>query len=97
MPLTYEAEAPHGTMHGFLNLFLMTGFARQGYKNQMLEEMLEEEFEEVFRFDDQAAYWRDDHRLTLSQIDMMRRTGIQAFGSCSFDEPVEDLERMGLL
>ena len=63
----------------------------------MLEEILEEEFEEVFRFDDQAAYWRDDHRLTLSQIEIMRRTGIQAFGSCSFDEPVEDLEKMGVL
>lgn len=97
MPLTYDAEGPQGTMHGFLNLFLMAGFARQGFKPQVLEEILEEEFEEVFRFEDQAAVWRDEHRLTLSQIEMLRRTGIQSFGSCSFDEPVEDLQKLGIL
>jgi len=96
-PLTYEADAPHGTMHGFLNLFMMTGFARQGYKNAMLEEILEEEFEEVFHFEDQTAFWREDNRLTLPQIQVLRRTGIQAFGSCSFDEPVADLQKLGIL
>ena len=54
-PLTYESDSPSGTMHGFLNLFLMTGFAREGYRVALLEDVMEEEFEEVFRFEDQAA------------------------------------------
>lgn len=96
-PLTYEADAPTGTMHGFLNLFLMTGFAREGYKPAFLEDVMEEEFEEVFRFDDQSATWRDDYTLNLWQLDAARAKGIQSFGSCSFDEPIADLQKLGVL
>ena len=49
-PLTYEPGAEQGTMHGFLNLFLMTGFARESYRPNLLEEVMEEEFNEVFEF-----------------------------------------------
>lgn len=96
-PLTYEADSVKGTMHGFLNLFLMTGFAREGYRPQLLEEVMEEEFDEVFRFEDQAAVWRDDFTLNTWQIEALRRNGIQSFGSCSFDEPVADLQKLGIL
>ena len=96
-PLTYEADSVKGTMHGFLNLFLMTGFAREGYRTSLLEDIMEEEFEEVFRFDEQAAVWRDEHRLGLWQIERLRYYGLQSFGSCSFDEPVADLQKLGIL
>lgn len=96
-PLTYEADPPTATMHGFLNVFLMSGFAREGYRQQLLEAIMEDEFEEVFKFEDQAAVWRDEHRLTLPQIQFLRQKGIQSFGSCSFDEPVADLQELGIL
>lgn len=96
-PLTYEANAVEGTMHGFLNLFLMTGFAREGYKVSVLEEVMEDEFDEGFRFEDHAATWRDSFSLIVYQIDRLRKFGIQSFGSCSFDEPVGDLQKMGIL
>ncbi|MBK9216897.1 MAG: hypothetical protein IPM59_15115 [Chloracidobacterium sp.] len=96
-PLTYEAESVKGTMHGFLNLFLMTGFAREGYRPTLLEDVMEEEFEEVFTFDDQAAIWRDEYVLSTWQIERMREYGLQSFGSCSFDEPVADLQKLGVL
>lgn len=96
-PLTYEHNAAKGTMHGFLNLFLMTGFAREGYRSSLLEEVMEEEFDEVFRFEDQAAIWRDDFSLNIWQIERLRSHGIQSFGSCSFDEPVSDLQKLGVL
>lgn len=96
-PLTYEANSVEGTMHGFLNLFLMTGFAREGYKVSVLEEVMEEEFGEVFRFEEHAATWRDDFSLNLYQIERLRTFGIQSFGSCSFDEPVADLQKLGIL
>ena len=96
-PLTYEANSVEATMHGFLNLFLMTGFAREGFKFNVLEEVMEDEFDEVFRFEDHAITWRDNFSLNLHQIERLRRFGIQSFGSCSFDEPVADLQKMGVL
>ena len=96
-PLTYASDAPKGTMHGFLNLFLMTGFAREGYRQSLLEDVMEEEFAEVFRFEDQTAIWRDEFNLSLAQLERLRQYGIQSFGSCSFDEPVADLQKLGIL
>lgn len=96
-PLTYEANSVKGTMHGFLNLFLMTGFAREGYRVSFLEDVMEEEFEEVFRFEEQALTWRDDYSLNFWQIERLRKFGIQSFGSCSFDEPIADLQKLGVL
>jgi hypothetical protein len=96
-PLTYAADAPKGTMHGFLNLFLMSGFVRQDFKVTRLEQVMEEEFDEVFHFEEGGVRWRDDGFLTLSEIDQLRKHGIQSFGSCSFDEPVADLQGLGLL
>jgi hypothetical protein len=96
-PLTYAEGGPSGTMHGFLNLFLMTGFARESYKPDTLEELMEEEFGEVFQFTDTGVTWRGENFLSNWQLERLRRLGIQSFGSCSFEEPVEDLKALGLL
>lgn len=96
-PLTYAANAPRGTMHGFLNLLMMAGFARESYRVSYLEELMEEEFEEAFNFTELGVDWRDGHSLTTAQLGWLRQKGMQSFGSCSFDEPIADLESMGLL
>lgn len=96
-PLTYEELSVMGTMHGFLNLFLMTGFALEGYRPTLLEDVMEEEFDEVFKFENQSITWREDHTLSILQIEGLRNKGIQSFGSCSFDEPVADLQKLGIL
>ena len=96
-PLTYEANAPKGRMHGFLNLFLATGFGREGYKPDVLEQILEEEFEEVFEFDDNGAYWQKEYFLNNAKLKNLRESHIASFGSCSFDEPIQDLQNIGIL
>lgn len=96
-PLTYAPDSPSGTMHGFLNLFLATGFARQGYKSNILEGVLEDEFYESFEFSEGAVTWHRDYILTVQQIALMRERSLISFGSCSFDEPVEDLKDIGIL
>ena len=96
-PLTYAEGGPSGTMHGFLNMFLMTGFARESFKPDTLEELMEEEFGEVFQFDDLGVTWRGENFLSNWQLERLRRLGIRSFGSCSFEEPVEDLKALGLL
>jgi hypothetical protein len=96
-PLTYEANAAKGTMHGFLNLFLMTGFAREAFRRSFLEDVMEDEFEEVFQFDPTCVKWRTEYTLNLHQIERLRTLGIQSFGSCSFEEPISDLQSLGIL
>lgn len=96
-PLTYAEDAPQGTMHGFLNMLLMTGFARESYRVSLLEEMMEEEFEEVFQFSELGVKWRNEHFLSNAHLGWLRQKGMHTFGSCSFDEPIADLEAMGLL
>jgi len=96
-PLTYAADGPKGTMHGFLNLFLMTGFARKSFKPKRLEELMEEEFDEVFRFEEPRISWRDSNVLDIFDLQQLRLAGITSFGSCSFDEPVAELHSLGIL
>jgi len=96
-PLTYEENSAKGTMHGFLNLFLMTGFAVEGYRRSFLEDVMEEEFSEVFEFDANGVKWRHEFVLTNHQLARLRKLGIQSFGSCSFDEPIADLQSLGIL
>jgi hypothetical protein len=96
-PLTYEAGAPEGMMNGFINLFLATGFARAGFKPSILEEILEDEFEESFEFDENGVLWRQEHFLSTAQLKFLREKNIISFGSCSFEEPIADLQEIGLL
>lgn len=96
-PLTYAPDAPQSTMHGFLNVLLMTGFARESFRVSLLEEIMEEEFEEVFEFHEGGLSWRGSHVLSLSHLERLRSKGMHSFGSCSFDEPVADLQEMGIL
>ncbi|PYS87212.1 MAG: hypothetical protein DMF62_13190 [Acidobacteria bacterium] len=96
-PLTYAENAPQGTMHGFLNMLMMTGFARESFRAPVLEEIMEEEFEEVFAFTETGVTWRGEHFLSNAHLQRLRTKGMNAFGSCSFDEPVDDLQELGLL
>jgi len=92
-PLTYEANAPRAQMHGFLNVFVASAFAWHGLRD--IEPILAETDLKAFRFNEQA-HWRD-RSLSVEQIDSARAQFAHAFGSCSFEEPVQDLEALGLL
>ncbi len=92
-PLTYEVGAPTAKLHGFINLFLAAVFAWHG--EPQIDAILAEEDPAVFRFDD-LAHWRD-RSLQADQIAEARRDFAHSFGSCSFEEPVEDLRQLQLL
>ena len=92
-PLTYESDAPRAVMHGFLNVFLAACFAWHGECD--IEPILAETDAGAFRFDDRA-HWRD-RSLDAAEVRHAREYFAHAFGSCSFEEPVRDLEALGLL
>ncbi|HEY6212378.1 MAG TPA: hypothetical protein VIW45_08840 [Vicinamibacterales bacterium] len=89
-PLTYEPDAPRGTMHGFVNVFLAAALIDHA------EEILMETDAGAFAFDDDTASWRG-HRIATSDLARVRNEFAISFGSCSFDEPVADLKDLGWL
>ncbi|MEK7833293.1 MAG: hypothetical protein AAB401_19540 [Acidobacteriota bacterium] len=97
--LTYKADsdsAPSAMMHGFLNVFLAAAFAQNGASVEQLTAMLEETSPEAFRFEEGCVYWRDE-MLVVGHIRNARHLFAISFGSCSFTEPIEDLQRLELL
>jgi hypothetical protein len=95
--LTYEKDAPVGMMYGFLNVFLAAAFAREGFKPALLNELLEDEWTESFIFDVGGVWWRQEHFLSTAQLRLLRERAAISFGSCSFEEPVADLQDMEIL
>ena len=89
-PLTYAPDAPIGTMHGFVNVFLAAALLEQA------DEILAEEDWRVFAFDEDGASWRG-HRVGTDALRTMRREFAISFGSCSFEEPIGDLRALGWL
>jgi hypothetical protein len=94
--LTYAPDSPAGVMFGFLNLFLATAFLRAGMEETDAAELLEEGSPENFQIDEGGIAWKN-HRLDLDALRDARRFGVVSFGSCSFAEPIGELEALHLL
>lgn len=91
-----DAVSRTGMMHGFLNLMLAAAFARAGAGKDMLEKVLEDAAVEAFSFDDQGVSWRGEG-LTVGQLLDARQHSLISFGSCSLQEPWDDLKALNLL
>lgn len=89
-PLTYEADAPVATMHGFLNVFIAAALPR------FATQILLEENPRAFAFDDGGVWWHD-LRVTSEELVRLREQFAISFGSCSFEEPIADLKESGWL
>jgi hypothetical protein len=94
--LTYEADSPTGTMHGFLNVFLAAAAVRAGLTGSEVEALLEERSAAAFTFDADYIGWRE-HRFPAVGLAAVRRNFARSYGSCSFAEPVDDLRSLGVL
>lgn len=94
--LTYEPDSPSAMMHGFLNVFLAAAFAQNGMGIESLTQLLEETSPAAFRFEEGCVFWRDE-MLVVGHLRNTRNLFAIAFGSCSFTEPIEDLQRLRLL
>ena len=89
-PLTYASDAPRGTMHGFVNVFLASALPVHA------EGILLEDDPRAFAFDDDAASWRG-HAVQTQDLARLRHEFAISFGSCSFEEPIADLKELGWL
>jgi hypothetical protein len=84
-------------MHGFLNLFVAAGLAftdRVGA--HVLEAVLDEQSPSAFAFDDTGVNIHG-RRLSCEDLAATRRGFAISYGSCSIEQPVEDLTRLALI
>ena len=95
--LTYEDNPPRGVMHGFLNVFGAAALARAAQlEQQALEAVLLETDPRAFIFTETGFSWHDAH-VDAGRLARVRESFALSVGSCSFDEPVADLQKLGLL
>ncbi len=95
-PVRLFHESVGTKMYGFLNV-LGAGVlgAEHGWDVAQTVEMLLEEDPATFAFDNESFRWRD-WRIATERI-TVRRQLVTSLGSCSFDEPRDDLRALGLL
>lgn len=89
--------ASNTKMHGFLNVAIVAAFAYQ--KAITLSEavaILEESSIDAFQFSETEVSWHD-RILSSSAIENSRQHCFRSFGSCSFQEPIDDLYDLNLL
>jgi hypothetical protein len=95
--LTYEANSPCATMHGFLNVFSAAVAAwSQRASAEQLADLLTTSTPAAFQFGESGFSVRN-WRCSLEEIQTTRERFAIGFGSCSFSEPVEDLRELGWL
>ena len=94
--LTNEESGPCATMHGYLNLFVAAALAREGKGELEVGAALAEESRVAFRASEDVLGWRG-HEWTTMQIEELRQDFAISFGSCSFEEPLEEMRMLGWL
>ena len=95
-PLRQYREEVQTKMHGFLNVLGAAVLAAEHkWDAAQTTEMLEDEAVGSFKFEDEFFAWRD-WEINLQRLKDRRRC-VTSFGSCSFDEPREDLRALKLL
>ena len=110
-PLRHHSSEYDTEMHGFINIFSATVFASTFPKPNneqekfrmfiLLSHMIDCQNESDFDFTDDKMTWKvgddRDSRFEISKeiIEKSRENTAISFGSCSFQEPIDDLTQLG--
>jgi hypothetical protein len=96
-PIRHFNVSVGARMHGFINLFGAGLLASvHSLDETTIGMILEEEVASSFRFDNDTFSW-NDISIWTERIEDLRRTAWTSYGSCSFDEPRDDLRELRLL
>ena len=95
-PLTYQPQSPTGMMHGFMNLCCAAALAFFGGNARDAEAALAEEDRFAWKIARDTIEWRG-RVWTSNQLSTLRHQFLISIGSCSFEEPIRDMESLGWL
>jgi len=94
-PIRHFNSGVQTHMHGFINVFVAGVLAHaRGLSEERIRPIIVDEDAASFVFDDAGVRWKD-HRATTEEIVQARQEFVTSFGSCSFDEPRDDLRSLG--
>lgn len=96
-PLRHYNSSVKTKMHGFLNVFI--GFLIAGKYNpglEVLKRIINSESPEKFNFTDDFITY-GNYALSLKDIKKIKESFMLSYGSCSIDEPIDDLKTLNLL
>lgn len=94
-PLRHFNDGVQAKMHGFINVF-GAGLLAHAHTLSIsgVQTILEDEAAVDFEFTDNGFSWCG-LSVDIETITHLRDTALLSFGSCSFDEPREDLQALG--
>ena len=99
--LTYAPDSPSGAMFGFLGVFLAAAGLLAGWEQSQAEQLLLERNGQTLQATDTGIVWQPvegpKRLLSLGDLERTRRLAGVSFGSCSFTEPLEDLQALDWL
>ena len=96
-PVRHYSESVKTKMYGFFNIFI-GGMIAHKFKLgiETLITVLLDEDAENFKVDENELGWKN-YSISNFEIQKYRQESFISYGSCSFDEPREDLQKLGLL
>lgn len=95
-PLTYQPQSSTGVMHGFMNLCCAATLLWFGGATADAAALLEGQNHAAWQVAPDRIQWHHES-WTSDQLASMRRQFLISIGSCSFEEPIHDLESLGWL
>lgn len=93
-PFTYLPGSPSGLMHGFINLICATSILHSCGSAADATLALDEQDPDAFMLTADTIQWRA-HVFTVDQLRTAREQCLISIGSCSFTEPLHDMEALG--
>lgn len=93
-PLTCAPLSDTAAMHGYLNVILASVLLRYDGTDSDASELLGDMLPANFRLGDEYVHWRD-RTFSQRQIMRLRKELMVSFGSCSFTEPLDEINSMG--
>lgn len=93
---TDEPDSASGIMHGFLNLACAAALLYFGGDVSQAILLLEEQNSSAWQVTPDGIAWGSFHWST-EELRSVRENFMTSFGSCSFAEPIHDLEALGWL
>ena len=95
--VSYEPNSFSTSMQGFLNLSILTALVYwQKLTQKEAQIVLQESSCSSFQFQNDNIAWKDRH-LNLAELQQARQSFFRSFGSCSFQEPLDELGELQLL
>ena len=95
-PFTDAPDSASGLMHGFLNLACAAALLYFGGELNQAICILDDQDPAAWTITPDAITWRN-LRWSTEQLRSVRENFLTSFGSCSFTDPIHDLETLGWL